>query len=99
MPNRSDRDIPGDNPVPGDGAARMPLSKAITAVLRVIDKCATDLSAIRHQLRQEDVPESLDVDESGLARPPDQARQIADRLETCAEGLRSASGEMGDQPR
>ena len=82
----------------GDGAARVPLSEAIGAVLDVIDKCASDLTAVRHRLRQQELPEELSVGESELPRPDEQARHIAARLETCAGALRNASGETGDQP-
>jgi hypothetical protein len=40
----------------------------------------------------------LEIDESELPRPDEQARHIAARLETCAGALRNASGEVGDQP-
>ncbi len=87
-----------DDPSEGDGAARVPLSEAITAVLDVLDACAGNLEAVRHRLRQEKLPEELEVDESELPRPDEQARHIAARLETCAGALRNASGEVGDQP-
>ena len=87
-----------DEPAEGDGAARVTLSEAITVVLDVLDQCAGDLSAIRHRLRQKEMPDELDVDESDLPRPAEQARHIAARLESCAGALRNASGEIGDQP-
>ena len=90
--------IDEDEPQEGDGAARVPLSEAITAVLDVLDQCAGDLSAIRHRLRQQELPEELDIDESELPRPDEQARHVAARLETCAGALRNASGEVGGQP-
>ena len=86
------------DPSQGDGAARVPLSEAITAVLDVLDRCAGDLSAVRHRLRQKELPEELDLDESELPRPAEQARHIAARLESCAGALRNASGELGGQP-
>jgi len=86
------------DPSQGDGAARVPLSEAITAVLDVLDRCPGDLSAVRHRLRQKEMPEELDTGESELPRPADQARHIAARLESCAGALRNASGESGDQP-
>jgi hypothetical protein len=64
----------------------------------VLDECAGDLAAVRHRLRQQELPEELEVDESELPRPGEQARRIAARLETCAGALRNASGEVGDQP-
>ena len=85
-------------PSQGDGAARVPLSEAITAVLDVLDRCAGDLSAVRHRLRQKEMPDELDIDESDLPRPAEQARHIAARLESCAGALRNASGEVGGQP-
>lgn len=96
----SDSDFPlnEDEPQEGDGAARVPLSEAINAVLDVLDVCASNLAAVRHRLRQQELPEDLDIDESELPRPDEQARHIAARLETCAGALRNASGEVGDQP-
>jgi len=96
MPDNAD--FPDDDPSEGDGAARVPLSEAINAVLDVLDECASDLAAVRHRLRQQELPEELDIDESELPRPDEQARHIAARLETCAGALRNASGEVGDQP-
>jgi hypothetical protein len=98
-----DLHLPDDGPSDdglseGDGAARVPLSEAITAVLNVSDDCAGDLSAIRHRLRQKELPEELDIDESALPGPAEQARHIAARLETCAGALRHACGEVGDEP-
>jgi hypothetical protein len=93
-----DLDPPGGDPSEGDGAARVPLSEAINAVLDVLDDCAGDLAAVRHRLRQQELPEEIDIDESELPRPDEQARHIAARLETCAGALRNASGEVGDQP-
>lgn len=98
MATSDNLDLPDDDPSEGNGAARVPLSEAITAVLDVLDQCAGDLSAIRHRLRQQELPEGLDIDESELPRPDEQARHIAARLEECAGALRNASGEMGDQP-
>lgn len=93
-----DLDPPEGGSSEGDGAARFPLSEAINAVLDVLDQCAGDLAAVRHRLRQQELPEELSVDESDLPRPDEQARHIAARLETCAGALRNASGEVGDQP-
>ena len=93
-----DLDPPEGSPSEGDGAARVPLSEAINAVLDVLDECAGDLAAVWHRLRQQELPEELEVDESELPRPGEQARRIAARLETCAGALRNASGEVGDQP-
>ena len=97
MPD-SDFPLNEDNPQEGDGAARVPLSEAINAVLDVLDDCTGDLAAVRHRLRQQELPEELDVDESELPRPAEQARHIAARLEECAGALRNASGEAGDRP-
>lgn len=36
-----------EDPSEGDGAARVPLSEAINAVLAVLDECAGDLTAGR----------------------------------------------------
>jgi hypothetical protein len=98
MATPDDLGIPDDDPPEGDGAARVPLSEAITAVLDVLDVCAGNLEAVRHRLRREELPEELDIDESELPRPDEQARHIAARLEECAGALRNASGEVGDQP-
>ena len=87
-----------DEPQEGDGAARVPLSEAITAILDVLTQCGGNLEAIRHRLRQEELPEELEIDESELPRPDEQARHVAARLEECAGALRNASGEVGDQP-
>jgi len=87
-----------DDPSEGNGAARIPLSEAINAVLDVLNECAGDLAAVRHRLRQQELPEELEIDESELPRPDEQARHIAARLEECAGALRNASGEVGDQP-
>ena len=97
MPD-SDFPIGEDEPQEGDGAARVPLSEAITAVLDVLDACAGDLAAIRHRLRQKELPEELEIDEAELPRPDEQARHIAARLETCAGALRNADVESGRQP-
>jgi hypothetical protein len=93
-----DLERPDDDPSEGDGAGRVPLSEAINAVLDVLDDCAGDLAAVRHRLRQQELPEEIDIDESELPRPDEQARHIAARLETYAGALRNASGEVGDQP-
>ena len=97
MPD-SEFPIGEDEPQEGDGAARVPLSEAITAVLDVLTQCGGNLEAIRHRLRQEELPEELSVDESELPRPDEQARHVAARLEECAGALRNASGEVSDQP-
>lgn len=88
----------GDEPQEGDGTGRVPLSEAINAVLDVLDDYASDLSAVRHRLLQQELPEELEIDESEFPRPAEQARHIAARLESCAGALRNASGEVGDQP-
>ena len=96
----SDSEFPLDEgePQEGNGAARVPLSEAITAVLDVLTQCGGNLKAIRHRLRQQELPEELGIDESELPRPDEQARHVAARLEECAGALRNASGQMGDQP-
>jgi hypothetical protein len=70
----SDFPLDEGEPQEGDGAARVPLSEAITAVLGVLTQCGGDLEAVRHRLRQEELPEELDVDEPELPRPAEQAR-------------------------
>ncbi len=76
----------------------MPLSEAVTAALDVLGQCAGDLSAVRQRLRRKELPEKVDLDESELPRPVEQARHIAARLEMRAGTLWDASGEVGDQP-
>jgi hypothetical protein len=87
-----------EGPTRGDGAARVPLSEAINAVLDVLNACAGDLAAVRHRLRQQELPEELDIDESQFPRPGEQARHIAARLEECAGALRNASGKVENEP-
>lgn len=74
------------------------LSQTITAVIRVLEECPADLETVRHCLRQEDLPESLEVDESLLERPTEQVWRIAVNLEMCAAELRTASGKRDDRP-
>jgi hypothetical protein len=93
-----DLDPPEGSPSEGDGAARVPLSEAINAVLDVLSECGGNLEAIRHRLRQQELPEELGINESELPRPGEQARHIAARLEECAGALRNASGDVGNQP-
>ena len=93
-----DPGLPDDDLSGGNGTPDVPLSEAINAVLDVLDDCAGDLSAIQHRLRQQELPEDLNIDESELPRPKEQARHIAARLEECAGALRNASGEVGDRP-
>ncbi|WP_158705209.1 hypothetical protein [Salinibacter altiplanensis] len=86
-----------DEPQETGGAARVPLSEAITVVLDVLTQCGENLEAIRHRLRQEELPEELDIDESELPQPDEQVRHVAVRLETCAGALGNASGEVRNQ--
>ncbi|MCS4099845.1 hypothetical protein [Salinibacter ruber] len=44
------------------------------------------------------MPEEIDLNESELPPPAEQARHIATRLEMRAGTLWDASGEVGDQP-
>lgn len=53
----------------GYGASRVPFWEAITAVLDVLDQCTGDLLAVRHRLRQNEMPDELDTGESDLPRP------------------------------
>lgn len=76
----------------GDGAERVPLSDAAQAVIDVLDECAADLQAMRHRLKQEELPDELELDESDLPTPREQAEHIAARLESCAGALRQAGG-------
>lgn len=96
-----------DSPEPpeGDGAARVPLSETIGAVLDELDRRMADLEAIRYRLRQQELPDELqeeltsgEMGPEDLPRPAEQARKIAADLETYATALRSASGEPGDRP-
>lgn len=74
-----------------NGAARMPLSEAIGAVLDVLRDSAGSLAVARHQL-QDELPDEVDIDEADIPPPADQARHVAARLEECADALRNASG-------
>lgn len=89
-----------DNSTPseGDGAARVPLSDVITAVLNELDTSVADLQALRHRLRQREGPEELDIEEEDLPRPSEHVRKIAADLETYATALRNASGGKGRPP-
>lgn len=86
--------MPDPTPSGGDGAARVPLSEAIRAVLDVLNDCASNLTAARYRLQGQELPETFEFEEADLPRPADQARHVAARLETCAAALRNASGEM-----
>lgn len=76
----------------GDGARRVHLSEAAQAVIDVLDECPADLQALRHRLKQEELPDEFDVDESDLPTPREQAEHIVARLESCAGVLRQAGG-------
>lgn len=72
MATPDDLDPPDNDPLEGNGAARVPLSETINAVLDVLDDCAVGLSAVRYRLRQQEMPEHLDIDESELPRLDEQ---------------------------
>lgn len=85
--------MPDLDPHSGDGAHRIPLSEAAEAVIDILVECSADLQALRHRLKQEELPNEFDVDESDLPTPREQAEHIAARLESCAGALRQAGGE------
>ena len=84
------------NPGQGDGAAQAPLSDVIAAVLAELDKRMSDLDAVRLQLRQQELPDDLDVGEDELQSPRQHVRKIAADLETYATALRDASAQGGE---
>lgn len=61
-------------------------------MLHLLGECAADLQAMRHRLKQDELPDELSVDESELPTPREQAEHIAARLESCAGALRQAGG-------
>lgn len=96
MPNQEDSSDP--DPAEGDSAARVTLSEAIPSIQDMLQGAYSDLAAVRHRLRGQELPDEFDIDESELKRPAVRAREVAARLETAAKALRNASGEVGDQP-
>ena len=80
------------------GTTRVPLSEAITAVLDELGDCASVLSVIRHQLREQELPEGVEAEEEDLPLPEEHARHIAARPESCAGAIRNASGESMGRP-
>lgn len=87
--------MPDSSSSEGDSAARVPLSKAISVVLDVLQDTVGTLAVARHKLERE-VPDWIEADQADLLRPAEQAGHVAARLETCADALRNASGETGD---
>ncbi len=96
-------DTPSEN---GNGSSRSPsfdpasfdprneiteLSSVLVAVSRQLSDCHEDLTSL---MRQHEIGH-YDPEEEGEDRPPppEQARDIAERLELCAEALRQASKE------
>lgn len=93
--NMFGHDMSGQNPSVGDGAARLTLSESIPAIRALLQQCDSELVAIRHELRGQELPRELEISEAELDRPAERARQIADDLESCADALRNASGKTG----
>lgn len=73
--------------------SHVPLPEAINAVLDELEDCAGSVSAIRHRLRQQELPEEMEIDEEDLPHPAEQARHIVARLKSRAEAIRNAFGE------
>ncbi len=86
----------GLNAGQGDGAASPPLSDVIAAVVSELDTTTSDLQAICLQLRQQELPEGLDVAEAEMKSPRQHVRKIAADLEMCATALRETAGEAGE---
>ena len=87
----------------GDGAGRVTLSEAATAVGRVLDDCRAELDAIRRRFRRRPGrPENMDVPEqkwidAEAERGRQRVRAVAAKLEAAAGALRNAS-EPGGPP-
>ena len=87
----------------GDGAGRVTLSEAATAVGGVLDDCRRELDAIRRRFRgRAGGPENMDVPErkwidAETERGRQRARAVAAKLEAAAGALRNAS-EPGGPP-
>ena len=81
----------------GDGAGRVTLSEAATAVRCVLDDCQAELDAIRRRFRgRPGGPENMDVPErkwidAETERGRQRARAVAAKLEAAAGALRNAS--------
>lgn len=56
----------------------------------VLAEVHAELYAIRHRLREGEMPEQLEIDEEKLPSPREQARHVAARLEACTGALRTA---------
>jgi hypothetical protein len=69
------------NPLKATAPPAPPALRGDHRRLDVLDVCASDLAAVRHRLRQQELPEELDIGESELPRPGEQARRIAARLD------------------
>ncbi len=62
------------------------------------DTAPCQTTPILLKTHQKELPEEIDLNESELPPPAEQARHIATRLETRAGALRNASREVSDQP-
>lgn len=75
-----------------DDSQEVSLPEAAQAVMDVLEECHADLAAIRHRLKQDELPEQLDLDDEDLPSPEEQTQHIAARLEACVGSLRKATG-------
>jgi hypothetical protein len=76
----------------GDGAARIPLSETIDAVLDALNDYAGTLAA-RQRSKGQELSDELELEGTGQPRPPERARHVAVRIETCDDALWWASGQ------
>lgn len=72
------------------GPQQVSLPEAAQAVMDVLEDCHADLAAIRHRMKQDEIPEQLDIDDEKLPSPQEQARHIAARLQAYVGSLRKA---------
>lgn len=66
----------------------VPLLDAAQAVMDVLKECHSDLAALRHRMKHDEMPKQLDIDDDDRPSPQEQALHIAARLEACAGSLR-----------
>lgn len=78
-------------PFPTEGSEQVSLAEASQATMDVLEEVHAELAAVRHRLREGEMPKQLEIDEEELPSPRDQARHVAARLEACVGTLRSAS--------
>ncbi|MFB6280231.1 MAG: hypothetical protein ABEK75_12065 [Salinibacter sp.] len=75
---------------PFDSSEQVSLAEASQAAMDVLEEAHAELAAIRHRLREGEMPKQLKIDEEELPSPRDQARHVAARLEACVGTLRGA---------